>query len=351
MIGCAWPLRRVGTLSGKSCRPDPFTTLSPRLEVLRKNLLDIIHSSHPVLNELTEYYFQQPSKQIRPLLVLLFSQATNGLGKDWQLKLWQSTHSGGGGCQDELDIPFSPPGILTDYNPRFPQYTEKFQDTFVMVYDGSRVQRRHYPHEQKPPPTLLPTTPTLHPSTCILPTQLRLALIAEIVHAASLLHDDVLDASTLRRGVPSAPAKFTNKSSILGGNFMMARASAAVVRLGNPEVTQITTGAVLNLAEGEMLQMKDVVEAAADDVTMRLDNMGRSQKHQDVWNTYLQKSYLKTASPMARGALSAVILGGCIQGEIWREIAYAYGRNLGIAFQVNFCILFDMVYPCDSFSL
>jgi len=132
---------------------------------------------------------------------------------------------------------------------------------------------------------------------------------------------------------------------------MMARASAAVVQLGNPEVTQITTGAVLNLAEGEMLQMKDVIEAAADDVTMRLDNMGRSQKHQDVWNTYLQKSYLKTASLMARGVLSAVILGGCTQGEIWREVAYAYGRNLGIAFQVNFRILFDMVYPCNFFSL
>jgi len=68
---------------------------------------------------------------------------------------------------------------------------------------------------------------------------------------------------------------------------MMAHASAAVILLGNSEVTQITTGAVLNLAEGEMLQMKDVIEAAADDVTMRLDNMGRSQKHQDVWNTYL----------------------------------------------------------------
>ena len=144
--------------------------LSPHLELLRKNLLDLIHSSHPVLDKITKHYFQ-PSKQIRPLLILLFSQATNGLGKDWQLKLWESTHSGGGGCQDELDIPFSPPDILTDYNPRFPQYTERFQDTFVMVYDSSRVHRRHYPHEQKPPPTLLPTTPTLHPPTCILPTQ------------------------------------------------------------------------------------------------------------------------------------------------------------------------------------
>ena len=325
--------------------------LSPHLEGLQKILADLVHSSHPILDKPIRYYLQQPSKHIRPLLILLFSQATNGLGKDWGLKLWESTHPGGGGCQHELDIPFSPPDILTDYNPRFPQYTKTFQDTFVMVYDRSRVQRRPYPRKEKPPPTILQTTPTLRPSGDVLPTQFRLALISEIVHNASILHDDVLDTSALRRGVPSAPIQFTSKSSILSGNFMMARASAALVRLGSPEVTQTMSIMVQNLIEGEMLQTKEVVEAAADDVTMRLNSMERSQKHQDVWNIYLQKSYLKTASLMARGARSAVILGGCIQGEIWREIAYAYGRNLGIAFQVSCRSPFDVMYICDFFSL
>jgi len=125
-------------------------------------------------------------------------------------------------------MPFSPPDVLTDYDPWFPQYMERFQDTFVMVYDSLRVQRKLYHRKEKPPPTLLPTTPTLH----ILPTQLRLALIGEIVHTASLLHDDVLDVSTPRRGVSSAPVKFTNKFSVFGGNFMVTRAYAALVRLG-----------------------------------------------------------------------------------------------------------------------
>ena len=340
MIGCSWPLQKVRTLSGKSCRPDPLSIVSPHLEVLRKILPNLVYSGNPILDNLTRYYFQQPSKQIQPLLVLLVSQATNGLGKDWQLKLWQSTRSDGGRCQDELDIPFSPPDILTDYNPRFPHYTEKFKDTFVMVHDGSRAQRRPYPSKEQPPPTWLPTAPNPHPSTDILPTQIRLALIVEMFHTASLLHDDVLDASALRRGKPSAPAKFTNKFSVLSGNFMLARAYAAAVRLGNHEVTQIMSSVILNLVEGEMLQMKDVVEAAAGDVKMRLDRTKRSQKHQDMWNTYLQKSYLKSASLMAGGVRSAVVLGGCTEGEVWREIAYAYGRNFGIAFQVTCCTPF-----------
>lgn len=50
---------------------------------------------------------------------------------------------------------------------------------------------------------------------------------------------------------------------------------------------------------------------------------------------YLQKMYLKTASLVAKGACSAVVLGGCREGEIWKDIAYAYGRDLGIGFQVR----------------
>jgi len=73
------------------------------------------------------YYFQQPYKYIRPLLALLFSLATNGIGKDWDLKLWESTHQGAGGREDELDVPFSPTDILADYSPQHKG------DTFTML--------------------------------------------------------------------------------------------------------------------------------------------------------------------------------------------------------------------------
>jgi len=154
-----------------------------------------------------------------------------------------------------------------DYNPQFPQCTKRFKENFVMVFGASRLQRKFHPHNEKHP--WLQTTPTLHPSTNILPTQFRLAIITEMIHTGLLLHDDVLDASALRRGVSSAPAKFMTKLSILGGHFMVSRASVALVQLWNPEVTQMLSRSIQNLIEGEM---KDVIQSAADDVTIRLDS-------------------------------------------------------------------------------
>lgn len=336
MFRCTLSLRRLSSLAEKR-RPDPFTILAPHLHSLRTDLLHLLGSGHPALTELTQYYFHHPSKQIRPLLVLLLSQATNGLGQNWNLKLWESTHPAAGGRKDELDIPLTPPDVLTDYNPQFPNNTSPFHDPFVVASDSSRRHRKPYPHSSKPPPPPPPTSPTLHTPTTILPTQLRLAQIVEMLHTASLLHDDVIDASALRRGAPSAPSLFTNKLSVLGGNFVLGRASAALARLGDQEVTQLIASVISNLVEGEILQMKDVVQPDLDHVKVKngADGEKGNAKHQDAWNIYLQKTYLKTASLMAKGARSAVVLGGCAEGEIWKEVAYAYGRNLGIAFQAR----------------
>ena len=61
---CAWPPQRVSTHFGKSCIPDPFSTLSPHLEALRKTMLDLVASDYPILSQVTQYYIQQSSKLI-----------------------------------------------------------------------------------------------------------------------------------------------------------------------------------------------------------------------------------------------------------------------------------------------
>ena len=259
-----------------------------------------------------------------PLLVLLWSQATNGLGHDWRLKSWGADKGGFRTQADELDLPLTRPDVLNDWNPNMPDHTASFESVFVL--QSSRPTST----PSTPPELSSPVEPRqLAPSPSTLPTQMRLAQIVEMIHVASLIHDDVLDESPLRRGAPSAPAAFGNKLSVLGGDFILGRASTGLSRLGSAEVIELISSVIANLVEGEILQMKSV--------------NGRDESGEDFrpalgkenWNIYLQRTYLKTASLIAKGARAAVVLGGCREGEIWKEVAYAYGRNLGIAYQVS----------------
>ena len=322
--------RAQSTDASSKSRPDPFSLLAPQLTELRTSLLSMLGSGHPTVAEITKYYFLHPSKQVRPVIVLLLSQATNGLGRDWSRKLWEAECEGAGGRAGELDQPLTRPDVLNDWNPSMPQDTATFDPSFVL--NPTRPHRYPKPTYIPPPP---PTKPSLYHG--ILPTQRRLAQIVEMLHTASLLHDDVIDESALRRGAPSAPASFGNKLSVLGGNFVLGRASAALARLGDPEVTELIASVLSNLVEGEILQMRKV--KLEDEVSQDLLQNTVGQASRDAWNIYLQKTYLKTASLMAKGARSAVVLGGCKEGEVWKEMAYAYGRNLGIAFQVCFLSL------------
>ena len=256
--------------------------------------------------------------------MLLWSQATNGLGHDWRLKSWAAENGGFEARADQLDRPLTRPDVLNDWNPNMPEHTASFDSVFAL-----RSSRPASIPSIPPPELLSPAEPRqIASSPSILPTQMRLAQIVEMIHVASLLHDDVIDESPLRRGAPSAPAAFGNKLSILGGDFLLGRTSAALSRLGSTEVVELISSVIANLVEGEILQMKAV--NGRDESEQVRPSLGKEN-----WNIYLQKTYLKSASLMAKGARAAVVLGGCREGEIWKEVAYAYGRNLGIAFQVR----------------
>ena len=349
------PTRSHTALATKT-RPDPFALVAPLLSSLRTSLLTMLGSGHPAITEITKYYFLHPSKQVRPVIVLLFSQATNGLGTNWSRKLWESECQGAGGRAEELNQPLTRPDVLNDWNPQMPNDTRPFEPLFKL--NPGAPHRHPIPlplaipvatsenasHSTSPTVSSSSQVPPLTLTDTFLPTQLRLAQIVELLHTASLLHDDVIDASALRRGAPSAPTAFGNKLSVLGGNFVLGRASAALARLGDGEVTELIASVISNLVEGEVLQTKEVKMEGngkgkgivnEDECSQKTLNVGKIDTYRrEAWNIYLQKTYLKTASLMAKGARSAVVLGGCKEGEVWKEIAYAYGRNLGIAFQV-----------------
>ena len=335
------PIRLFPRLYSSSSSNDPLAHLTPHLKTLRTTLLPLLTSGNPTLSELTKYYFLHPSKHIRPVIVLLFSQATNGLGRSWPRKLLESKDM-------DLDRPLTRPDVLNDWNPAMEGSTREFEDVFLVT-----PSTPHYPPPPRHSPNSPPSSPSLTQDHHLLPTQLRLAQIVEMLHTASLLHDDVIDASPLRRGAPSAPSKFGSKLSVLGGNFVLGRASSALARLGDAEVTQLIASVISDLVEGEILQMRDVVLGGGDEGGSTQD-IGIRGKTKNAWTIYLQKTYLKTASLMAKGARSAVVLGGCEEGEVWKDIAYAYGRNLGIAFQVGACVVsFPLLLPlpnCRLFS-
>ncbi|KAL5533754.1 hypothetical protein ACEPAG_214 [Sanghuangporus baumii] len=360
------------TKVGPATRVDPYKYLAPELASLRKTLLHLLGSSHPSLTKIAEYYFLQPSKQIRPLLVLLFARATNGLGADWDEKRWAAEQEGARGRAEELDSPLSRPDVLNDWNPNMPDHTRSFESAFELPPPRVPTPRPIYtpPSPSYPSSASSPNThghatprttqtPALASPAQLLPTQRRLAQIVEMIHVASLLHDDVIDGAALRRGVASAPAAFGNKLAVLAGDFLLGRASAALSRLGSSECVELIAGVIANLVEGEILQMQSAVNGGEAGVLSEVglgelglgpglgskgDVKGKGKEREvvpvevpmgrEMWNVYLKKSYLKTASLIAKSVRAAVVLGGAREGEIWKEAAYAYGRNIGIAFQL-----------------
>ncbi len=148
----------------------------------------------------------------------------------------------------------------------------------------------------------------------ITPRHRRLAEITEMIHTASLVHDDVLDESDVRRGVPTVHSLFGNRIAILAGDFLFAQSSWYLANLDNLEVVKLLSEVIMDLATGEIQQGLNRF-----DVSISIE-------------TYLQKSYYKTASLIANSSKAAGLLS-----EVSRETVehmYSYGRHFGIAFQI-----------------
>ncbi len=139
---------------------------------------------------------------------------------------------------------------------------------------------------------------------------IKLCAIVEMIHAASLLHDDVIDEADTRRGKPSINALFDNKTSIMFGDILYSKAFTELSQM-NKEVAYTVSNAVTLLSIGEMLDV---------DLT---ENFNIS------YDKYLDMIYKKTASLIEASAKSAAILVGAN-----KENYALYGKNLGLAFQM-----------------
>ncbi|RZC44448.1 hypothetical protein C5167_037393 [Papaver somniferum] len=144
--------------------------------------------------------------------------------------------------------------------------------------------------------------------------QQRLAEITEMIHVASLLHDDVLDDANTRRGVPSLNSCMGNKLSVLAGDFLLSRAVVTLASLQNNEVVTLLSTVLEHLVTGEIMQMS-----------------GTSEQRCSM-DQYMKKTFYKTASLIANSCKAIAFLAD--QETEVAMLAYDYGRNLGLAFQL-----------------
>lgn len=156
--------------------------------------------------------------------------------------------------------------------------------------------------------------PPFEPARTLRRRQQRLTEISELIHVATLLHDDVIDGAETRRGKPALNRVMGNKVAILAGDFLLARASVTLAALGDPEVIALVSRCLEHLVSGEIMQLT----ASADDAA--------SMDH------YLRKTYSKTGALIANCCRAVAVLGGATEDQ--REAAWEYGKHLGIAFQL-----------------
>ncbi len=154
------------------------------------------------------------------------------------------------------------------------------------------------------------------------------AEISELIHTASLVHDDIIDNSLVRRGKPSTNSKWDNALTVISGDFMFARAAVNLGKLGLNEITSLYAGVLSDLCDGEIRQVEKKFSTELD------------------WDYYFLKTFKKTASLFEASTKAAAIVNECSAQEI--EACARFGNKLGMAFQIVDDIL---DYTEDSQSL
>ncbi|XP_063727647.1 LOW QUALITY PROTEIN: all trans-polyprenyl-diphosphate synthase PDSS1-like [Symsagittifera roscoffensis] len=147
------------------------------------------------------------------------------------------------------------------------------------------------------------------------PNQLKLAYITEMIHVASLIHDDVVDNSSIRRNCPSLRAYYGESTAVFAGRFVIAQALVEVASLKNIVVTKLLSQVTEDLVSGELMQL------------------GVKKTSEESLTHYLDKSYKKTASLMAQCCKASSILNASDFFER-HEVCFQIGKNIGLAFQL-----------------
>ena len=272
--------------------PDPFALVQKELQFITERMRAAVQTDLPALANAAEYFFKYGAegKRMRPTVLLLMASAlapvssgrvaSGNVGRRMSSAFTSSSaRSGANDCEETVDL--SP--------------------AHEVPSDNRQRQR-------------------------------RLAEITELIHVASLLHDDVLDGSATRRGLRALNLEVGNKLAILAGDFLLARASVTLASLRNVEVIELLSRVLEHLVKGEVMQMTQEKEEESENRgASSSSSSSSSSSPSSSIERYIEKSYYKTASLIGNSAKAVVLLGD--HSSETSEIAERFGRHLGLAFQ------------------
>lgn len=283
-------------LGGKkkiSSLPDPFGMVEKELQPFADSIKELVSSDQPILSMAAKHFFEKrQGKRFRPTIVQLMGKAIASATPETIIK-----EDGSAFCQDFLD------GTDQDFEKSGGVAGWQWSGASMVSVDGGVV------------------TLDNHQGSDVWRRQAQLGQVVEMIHVASLIHDDVLDEAETRRGGEAVHKLYSNKVAVLAGDYLLARASVLLARLENTAVVQIMATALESLVAGEIMQLKSAPESLL------------------LMESYLRKSYYKTASLICYACRSTALLGGHAYGSTVATAAEEFGFHLGLAFQIQDDIL------------
>ena len=272
--------------------PDPFKMVESELQPFSDSIKELVSSDQPILSMAAKHFFEKRhGKRFRPTIVQLMGKAIAAAPPEKIL-----TDDGSSFAHDFLNDSddLEKTGGVTGW---------QWSGASQVEVDGGII------------------TPENHKGSDVWRRQAQLGQIVEMIHVASLIHDDVLDEAETRRGGEAVHKLYSNKVAVLAGDYLLARASVLLARLENTAVVQIMATALESLVAGEIMQLKSPPESLLE------------------MESYLRKSYYKTASLICYACRSTALLGGHAYGSTVATACEEFGFHLGLAYQIQDDIL------------
>jgi len=273
--------------------PDPFKMVEKELQPFSESIKELVSTDQPILSMAAKHFFEKRhGKRFRPTIVQLMAKAVAAATPE----------------QISSDAPASTRSVNLEKG--------------ISVFDN--IQGRHgweWSGASKIEVEDGVITSKNHEGSDAWRRQAQLGQIVEMIHVASLIHDDVLDEADTRRGGEAVHKLYSNKVAVLAGDYLLARASVLLARLENTAVVQIMATALESLVSGEIMQLKAPPESLLE------------------MESYLRKSYYKTASLICYACRSTALLGGHAYGSTVATACEEFGFHMGLAYQLQDDIL------------